>query len=180
MRRRWYYLQGEPPPPKPHSALGLSLPQGTFHTVVRWRWREQGAECRGIFFEEFSLSCTDGQNSSGLGGTAGLWQSLGRAGWSFGRKWWGRCWRVGRDRQVVDARIPRGQIEEVTWSGCALFADFEGSPFPQLLKVISTLWHFPPHRLGNVTHSMWGGFYQQPWGNRKQDWFHTPFGKVMS
>lgn len=39
----------QPPPARPCGALGLSLPLGASHTLVRWRRRELSAECRRNF-----------------------------------------------------------------------------------------------------------------------------------
>lgn len=66
---------------------------------------------------------------------------------SYGRAWGGWYEALGGsdeadvggegdNRQGFNARTPGGQIEEVTWSDCAL-ADFEGSPLPQPFKVIT-------------------------------------------
>lgn len=35
------------PAPRLRGLLGLAVSQGTFHTAVRWRWRELGAGCSG-------------------------------------------------------------------------------------------------------------------------------------
>lgn len=102
------------------------------------------------------------------GGLQGMRQSWGGWGDGLWEEVMRQTWGQGRNRQVLDARIPGGHLREVTWPSCAL-DDYKVVSIPPATQgdphASGTS---PPNRRGIVTHSVCGGFYHQPRGDREQ------------